>query len=1141
MSFIKAPKSTPKISYIPFGAVSYQKLKPFWHGSTGQTGPGFPEGFEGIVEDANGEGVTGKGAVMRGPSGISGPTGHMTCNWWPYINKGVSLNNKILRGEYYIPLGVLGYDASGVPYPDDKFMKGRGYTGANNRDYIYKKGITFGISGNIILDTANDDNGGKISCKSCDVEDCSGDNITVVFADNDGKLQKGKLSDGITHISISTIATLHDISGGHTGDRGLPGLKGDTGPPGNKGDTGIDGIVVGNWREWKYSSDTNETGIESGYIRINKQYDALVGTPPLLFEIYVSCKSAAINNDVIDVSGWIKTFDDYGSSTNYGLIEIVKKSEPQKRISATLKSLEDMGDYIKLKVNKIDIDPIAGDWWENDDPVIFSFNYTGLPGPIGAPGPTGITGETGPTGPTGQTGPTGSTGPIGHTGPKGSDGQIGHDGIRGHTGPLGTGPQGPQGPAGSGGSGGGDNTMDFSNLNAITGACSKVKLNPDGGPRLPNVNFCGYSVKYKNLSGDKLLAGQPVALIMNTTGPIGFKSITSDTSSNDIIGILTNDTSSNDIGTILQEGYTTADKTTIFSPGEATEVIPTGAVDSGKEITHLRDKTSKEDQQVVLETDEYITYYDDGSGNDVYDTTILSTTTFDAGEGRFIWISVQSFEFEDTYDILCVTASSELSELSDIETRLNDTIAPDLSPLLNNLNGNILPNATNGSISHATGYRPYSGGGYAFPSSTASNAAPTSSTIGFENGFLAPDSKSEKWLLIKSRYVRFHFKSDGSAVRSGWKIKIIRGNTTPGGVRNSTIGQRLYVDTNGYNKVTEAENSKLLVGYTAATDSSDNSIFIKCTEFPIDAIVNTSTGLRGYQGNQGLLGPTGGVGPVGATNGAIGPTGPQGHTGPTNNLVGSQGYQGPKGDAIGSSEWLMILQLTDNQSLTPTTYGVVPFGCDGTTAGNKLIDPANLVINKSLNSQIYFQPFEIIPGEQPDATFQYAELNMLCDQTNTNQSGGNIKDLRIFTSSSEGSERRSAGIKINKNGIYNITLSPALQISYNFNVAFSVRLYNIRAGNVENSASGCIFKFRTRINSSYDPIQTYYDHVTYLERDDYLFYIIVPVYQTSTGINTWATRDSSSYDTSFLYGSSFKIEYLVESDGNLWTNWPVGK
>ena len=1131
MSYEKAPKSTPKISYIPFGAVSYQKLEPFWHGSIGQTGPGFPNGFKGEVKDADGEEVPLKGAVMRGPSGISGPTGHMTCNWWPYINPA-----KVLRGEYYIPLGVLGRDASGVPYPDEKFMKGRGYTGANNRDYIYKKGITFGISGNIILDTAVDGNGGKISCKSCDVENCAGDNITLVFADNDGKLQKGKLSDGITHISISTIATLHDISGGHTGDTGPPGLKGDTGPPGNKGDTGIDGIVVGNWREWKYSEITTHTGIEEGYIRINKTKANLAGTPPLPFEIYVSCKSAAINNDnsVIDVSGWIKTFDDYGSSTNYGLIEIVKKLEPQKRISATLKSLTDMGNYIKLEVNKIDIDPIAGEWWKDDDPVIFSFNYTGLPGPIGAPGPTGITGETGPTGPTGQTGPTGSTGPMGHTGPKGSDGQIGPDGIRGHTGPLGTGPQGSQGPAGSGGSGGGDNTMDFSNLNAITGACSKVKLNPDGGPRLPNVNFCGYSVKYKNLSGNKLLAGQPVALIMNTTGPIGFKSITSDTSSNDIIGILTNDTLSNDIGTILQEGYTTADKTTIFSPGEATEVKPTNAVDSKRKIIQETGNSSS-DQQVVLGTDEYITYYDDGGPASEYATSIFTTTTFDAGEGRFIWISVESFQFEDSYDFLCVTASSELS---DIETRLNDTIAPELSPLLNRLNGDILPTDSTSFISKATGSRPYVGGGYAFPSSPEKNASPTGSTIGFSDGFLAPSS-SEKWLLIKSRYIRFHFKSDGSSTRTGWKIKIIRGNTTPGGVINSTIGQRLYVDTNGYDKVTEAENSKLLVGYTAATDSSDNSIFIKCTEFPIDAIVNTSTGLRGYQGNQGLLGPTGGVGPVGATNGAIGPAGPQGHTGPTNNLVGLQGYQGPKGDAIGSSEWLMILQLTDNQSLQPSTYGLVPFGCDGTTAGDKLIDSANLMINKSLNSQIYFQPFEIIPGIQPDSTFQYAELNMLCDQTNKNQSDGNIKDLRSFTSSSYGSTRRSAGIKINKNGIYNITLSPALG-AYSSTTAFSVRLYNLREGDVKNAASGCIFKFRTRIHATYDPIQAYYDHVTYLEKNDYLFYIIVPVYQSTTsGVNIWLPQTSSSYDTTFLYGSSFKIEYLVENGNKLWTPWEV--
>ena len=144
-------RTMPKIMYTPFASLTNQILDPSWNGVMGVSGEGFEKGFENTAGHLIGvlEGITGYGAVMRGPTGIGpttdtlgGQSGYMMATWWPYtpILRGDGKNHpknfleqngvagvgpqKIWRRKYYIPQGVLGRDASGNPYPSTKFTKG---------------------------------------------------------------------------------------------------------------------------------------------------------------------------------------------------------------------------------------------------------------------------------------------------------------------------------------------------------------------------------------------------------------------------------------------------------------------------------------------------------------------------------------------------------------------------------------------------------------------------------------------------------------------------------------------------------------------------------------------------------------------------------------------------------------------------------------------------------------------------------------------------------------------------------------------------------------------------------------------------------------------------------------------------------
>ena len=186
-------RTMPKIMYTPFASLTNQILDPSWNGVMGVSGEGFEKGFENTAGHLIGvlEGITGYGAVMRGPTGIGpttdtlgGQSGYMMATWWPYtpILEGDGENHpkdffkqngvagvgpqKIWRRKYYIPQGVLGRDASGNPYPSTKFTKGT--TGRYDPRDTHDTSITMEISGNIILAPAKDGVGGNLTCVLCE-------------------------------------------------------------------------------------------------------------------------------------------------------------------------------------------------------------------------------------------------------------------------------------------------------------------------------------------------------------------------------------------------------------------------------------------------------------------------------------------------------------------------------------------------------------------------------------------------------------------------------------------------------------------------------------------------------------------------------------------------------------------------------------------------------------------------------------------------------------------------------------------------------------------------------------------------------------------------------------------------------------
>ena len=167
----------------------------------------------------------------------------------------------------------------------------------------------------------------------------------------------------------------------------------------------------------------------------------------------------------------------------------------------------------------------------------------------------------------------------------------------------------------------------------------------------------------------------------------------------------------------------------------------------------------------------YKVFSDDGGLSNNYSTSHSRHATFDSGaDGNCIYIKINSFEFEHSsysmYDRLGITCANTVSGLSLSSGNLSSADS-DLSQYLYQSSSSS-PSTFWGSswTSSNGGYG--TGGGWIFPS-ISSGTDSKGNTFG----------GAGTWYKINTRYVRFWFKSDGSATEPGWSILVGRQVNTP--------------------------------------------------------------------------------------------------------------------------------------------------------------------------------------------------------------------------------------------------------------------------------------------------------------------------------------------------------------------------
>ena len=111
---------------------------------------------------------------------------------------------------------------------------------------------------------------------------------------------------------------------------------------------------------------------------------------------------------------------------------------------------------------------------------------------------------------------------------------------------------------------------------------------------------------------------------------------------------------------------------------------------------------------------------------------------------------------------------------------------------------------------------------------------------------------------VNYRYIKFAFLSDSSTQKAGWNIGIQQNPLTNPGPVPAVIGQRLYLDPTGYDKVIDTSGSGISIGRIAATDASNNAVYMRSLDFSV------FDGSTGETGQTGAAGPTGPEGPKGA-------------------------------------------------------------------------------------------------------------------------------------------------------------------------------------------------------------------------------------------------------------------------------------
>ena len=177
---------------------------------------------------------------------------------------------------------------------------------------------------------------------------------------------------------------------GPTGSTGPSGPSGPTGPTGPTGPSGSSTAFGGDTVKYRFSTTTTDNDPSSGNLRYNH------GTVSSVTQLYIDDE----NIDTTDVTAWIDSIDDVGSSDNKGRLRIFKLDDSTKFAHFKINAANtNASGYTKINVTHI----ASNSTFSNADEIGISY----VPA-----SESNVAGPTGPTGPSGPTGPAGPTGPV---------------------------------------------------------------------------------------------------------------------------------------------------------------------------------------------------------------------------------------------------------------------------------------------------------------------------------------------------------------------------------------------------------------------------------------------------------------------------------------------------------------------------------------------------------------------------------------------------------------------------------------------------------------------------------------------------------------------------------------------------------
>jgi hypothetical protein len=355
-------------------------------------------------------------------------------------------------------------------------------------------------------------------------------------------------------------------------------------------------------------------------------------------------------------------------------------------------------------------------------------------------------------------------------------------------------------------------------------------------------------IRIYTASGE-ILCGQPVCEDISNDGPIKATTPSETTPSWKILGIALSTVVNGAAVSILANGYTTARRTTKYLGIVRNETIMDPikmGVDDG---TYGMADTLYGDSRTV-NLNGTINFKDSGGDSNYSANERYPWLTFTVAAGKKILVKINSFYFEFgssvAYDHLGVEYSTDGTSWE----KLNDTIAPTWSNWLYYASESAWKTGNNswvkkffgGYNSNITG----NGGGWMFGENSAD-------ILPDDVGNYYPSNTLDTWHVVNAQYIRFHFRSDSSTERSGWNIDIASAETSTYPAP-TIIGEPLYIDTTDYTKLSDTSNNNTSghhIGYVAATDANNDSVYIRVADF---SIFDGAIGPQGVQGEKGNTG-----------------------------------------------------------------------------------------------------------------------------------------------------------------------------------------------------------------------------------------------------------------------------------------------